>query len=160
ICARHSVAHSQFQLKCPRGVLKLRRNSPGRTCGGLQPQEHSVMVSKLSLIPVALIALGGARLASAANYDEGQWVTTFMAGSGFIENGSFNRTMSTTSADVGTAILDQMQFRDAFRAGPSFSVETGFMAQSNLEPFARLSYSQLRGRNDEIGVVDSPLLTS
>jgi hypothetical protein len=118
------------------------------------------MISKLSILPVALIALGGARLASAANYDEGQWVTTFMAGSGFIENGSFNRTMSTTSAGLGTTILDQMQFRDAFRAGPSFGIETGFMAQSNLEPFARLSYSQLRGRNDEIGVVDSPLLSA
>src|SRR5262245_58900024 len=107
------------------------------------------MVSKLSILPVALIALGGARLASAANYDEGQWVTTFMAGSGFIENGSFNSTRSATGAELGTTILDQVQFRDAFRPGPSFSVETGFMAQSNLEPFARLSYSQLSGRNHE-----------
>jgi hypothetical protein len=117
------------------------------------------MVSKLSILPIALVALGGARLASASNYDEGQWVTTFMAGSGFIENGSFNRTMSG-SADLGSTIVDQVQFRDAFRPGPSFSIETGFMAQSNLEPFARLSYSQMRGRNDEIGVINSPLLTS
>jgi hypothetical protein len=113
------------------------------------------MFSKLSIIPVALVALGGAELASAGNYDEGQWVTTFMAGSSVIENGSFTPQVSS-----GAAMIDHMQFRDAFRAGPSFGIETGYMAQSNLEPFARLSYSQMRGRNQQIGVISSPALES
>jgi hypothetical protein len=129
------------------------------------------MFAKLSLIPVALVALGGTELASASSYDEGQWVTTFMAGSNFIENGSFNPRVSANIADLGaidptlggvsgTAMIGHLQFRDAFRTGPSFGIETGYMAQSNLEPFARLSYSQMRGRNQEIGILTAPALAS
>jgi hypothetical protein len=127
------------------------------------------MLSKASIIPVALVALGGAGAASAA--DEGQWVTTFLAGSQMLENGSFNPHTTRDVADLGTidpslsgmsgqAHVDSLQFRDAFRIGPSFSIETGYMAQSNIEPFARLSYSQLDGRNDEIGFLESPGLDS
>lgn len=127
------------------------------------------MPSKVSLIPVALVALGGAGAASAA--DQGQWVTTFLAGSNLMENGSFNPHVTRDVADLGTidpslaglsgqTRIDQLQFRDAFRSGPSFSIETGYLAQSNLEPFARLSYSQLSGRNQEIGFLDSAALDS
>jgi hypothetical protein len=125
------------------------------------------MFSKVSLLPVALLALGGTQLASAASYDEGQWVTTFMAGSSPIEQGSFNPHVSRSVADLGTidptlsgiagtSTVDHLQFRDAFRPGPSFGIETGYMVQSNIEPFARLSYSQLRGRNQEIGFLTAP----
>ena len=121
------------------------------------------MFPKASIIPVALVALGGAGAASAA--DQGQWVTSFMAGSEFLENGSFNPHATRDIADLGTidpslaglsgqARVDQLQFRDAFRVGPSFSLEAGYMAQPNLEPFARLSYSQLNGRNQEVGVLE------
>jgi hypothetical protein len=125
------------------------------------------MLSKVSLIPFALVALGGAGAACAS--DEGQWVTTFLAGSNLMENGSFNPHVTRDVADLGTidpslagtageSRIDRLQFRDAFRIGPSFSIETGYMAQSNFEPFARLSYSQLSGRNQEIGFVSSPTL--
>jgi hypothetical protein len=125
------------------------------------------MFPKASIVPVALVALGGAGAASAA--DQGQWVTSFMAGSAFLENGSFNPHATRDIADLGTidpslvglpgqARVDQLQFRDAFRAGPSFSLEAGYMAQSNVEPFARLSYSQLNGRNQEIGILGSESL--
>jgi opacity protein-like surface antigen len=127
------------------------------------------MFPKASLIPVALVALGGAGAASAA--DQGQWVTSFMAGSQFLENGSFNPHATSEIADLGTidpplaglsgqAHIDQLQFHDAFRVGPSFSLETGYMAQSNIEPFVRLSYSQLDGRNQEVGILDSASLDS
>lgn len=116
--------------------------------------------------PVALLALGGAQLASARDYDEGQWVTTFMAGSGLIPNGSFNGQTGATVADLGSidpaladitgkTTIDHLQFRDAFRAGPSFGVELGYMADSNIEPFARFSYSQMRGRTTSIGAISS-----
>jgi hypothetical protein len=125
------------------------------------------MLSKTSLIPVALVALGGAGAASAA--DQGQWVTTFLAGSNLMQSGSYNAHATGTVADLGTidpslagvsgeSRIDGLQFRDAFRLGPSFSIETGYMAQSNFEPFARLTYSQLDGRGQEIGFVSSPSL--
>jgi hypothetical protein len=127
------------------------------------------MFPKASLIPVALVALGGAGAASAA--DQGQWITSFMAGSEFLQTGSFNPHATRDIADLGTidpslagmageSRVDRLQFRDAFRIGPSFSLETGYMAQSNLEPFARLSYSQLNGRNQEVGFLDSTALDS
>jgi hypothetical protein len=127
------------------------------------------MFPKVSLIPVALVALGGAGAASAA--DEGQWVTTFLAGSNLMETGSFNPHVTQPVADLGTidpslageagtTRIDRLEFRDAFRIGPAFSIETGYMAQSNFEPFARLTYSQLDGRGQEIGFVSSPALDS
>lgn len=121
---------------------------------------HSrTFIRPAALVPVALLALGATGAASAAgNYDEGQWVTTFMAGSGLIPNGSFNPEVTGNIADVGTATIDHLQFRDAFRAGPSFSIETGYMMDSNVEPFARLSYSQMRGRTTDVGTVRSDAL--
>jgi hypothetical protein len=129
------------------------------------------MISKFSIVPVALLALGGTQVASASNYDEGQWVTTFMAGSGLLPNGAFNPALSGNVADLGaidpslagvagTSTIDHMQFRDAFRAGPSFGIEMGYMTESNVEPFARLSYSQLRGRTKQIGNLNSTELDS
>ncbi|HKR34211.1 MAG TPA: hypothetical protein VJT10_05200 [Steroidobacteraceae bacterium] len=128
------------------------------------------MFSKVSIFPVALLALGGTQLASAAgSYDEGQWVTTFMAGSSFIQEGSFNPHVQSGVADLGSidpalsgiagvSAIDHLQFKDAFRPGPSFGIETGYMVQSNIEPFARLSYSQMRGRDQEIGFLSAPTL--
>jgi hypothetical protein len=127
------------------------------------------MFPKISLIPFALVALGAAGTASAS--DEGQWVTTFLAGSNLLENGKFNPQVTHNVANLGTidptlaglsgeSHIDGLQFRDAFRIGPSFSIETGYMAQSNFEPFARLSYSQLSGRNQEIGFLETPTVES
>ena len=110
---------------------------------------------KISIIPVALIALGGTEMASASNYNEGQWVTTFMAGSQLIPQESISPDVH---ASVGAAVtaLDSLQVSDAFRSGPSFGIETGYMTQANVEPFVRLSYSKLEGRNTAIGSVTVP----
>jgi Outer membrane protein beta-barrel domain len=114
------------------------------------------MISKISVFPVALVALGLSRLASASNYDEGQWVTTFMAGSELIPTESISPHVRTDVSGVGIATLDSLDVSDAFRSGPSFGIETGYMTQSNVEPFVRLSYSKLEGRNTSIGSVEAP----
>ena len=120
---------------------------------------HSkTFIRPAALAPIALLALGAAGVASASDYNEGQWVTTFMAGSGLIPNTSFNPEVTGNIDGVGTATIDHMEFRDAFKAGPSFSIETGYMTQSNVEPFARLSYSQMRGRTTDVGTVRADLL--
>jgi outer membrane protein with beta-barrel domain len=114
------------------------------------------MISKTSVLPVALVALGLSKLASASNYDEGQWVTTFMAGSELIPHDTISPQVRTNVNDVGVAELDSLRVNDAFRSGPSIGIEAGYMSQSNLEPFVRLSYSKLEGRNTSIGSVESP----
>lgn len=124
------------------------------------------MLYRTRILPLALVALGGARLASASNYDEGQWVTSFTAGSNLVSTGNFTSQM-IGHADLGnidpvltgvpvTTTLSPLSFRDAFADGPSFGLETGYMVQSNLEPFIRLSYSEMRGRLTDIGQFDSP----
>jgi hypothetical protein len=128
------------------------------------------MFSRIRIMPLALIAFGGARLASASSYDEGQWVTSFTAGSNLVSTGTFTSQMTGT-ADLGnidpslagvpvTTTLSHLSFRDAFTDGPSFGIETGYMAQSNLEPFVRLSYSEMRGRTATIGQFSSPAFAS
>src|SRR6201999_3833496 len=106
----------------------------------------SNMFSRASLLPIALIGLGAAGAASASTYDEGQWVTTFMAGGGFLPQGPFSPHPPADGDGVGTTTLDHLQFRDAFKTGPSYGVEAGYMMESNVEPFIRLNYSQLKGR--------------
>jgi hypothetical protein len=118
------------------------------------------MLSRFSMLPVALIGLGGAQLASASNYDEGQWVTTFMAGSPLIPNEDITQHVRTDVANLGIAAIDRMQVNDAFRSGPSFGIEAGYMSQSNMEPFVRLSYAKLEGRNTSIGSINAPDLSA
>jgi long-subunit fatty acid transport protein len=146
-----------LQLKSRRAPLKLLRNGDGPGFGRLQ-HRSPVMISKISVFPVALVALGLSKLASASNYDEGQWVTTFMAGTELLPTDSISPHVRSHVGDLGVATLDSLQVKDAFRSGPSFGVETGYMSQSNLEPFVRLSYSQLEGRNTSIGSVAAPEL--
>ena len=57
--------------------------------------------------------------------------------------------------DGGNNAGDKIVGKDAFRSGLSFGIETGYMTQSNLEPFVRLSYSKLEGRNTSIGSIES-----
>ena len=122
-------------------------------------------------IPLALVALAGTQAALAGGYDEGQWVTTFIGGASFIPRGTLQSeatgnianlgTIDTTHAgDSATTTLDRLTFHDAFHVGPSFGIETGYMADSNIEPFVRLQYSQLNGRTDRIGELTSPGLTT
>lgn len=119
------------------------------------------MLSRFSILPVALIALGGSQIAAAAsNYDEGQWVTSFMAGSQLIPHETISPQIGGHIDGVETATLNRLQVNDAFRSGPTFSVEAGYMSESNLEPFVRLSYSRLEGRNTSIGSVAVPALDS
>jgi hypothetical protein len=115
------------------------------------------MISKISVSSLALVALGLSKLASASNYDEGQWVTTFMAGSELVPKDSISPHVRTNVSDSGgVATLDSLRANDAYRSGPSFGIETGYMSQSNLEPFVRLSYSKLEGRDTSIGSVEAP----
>jgi hypothetical protein len=129
------------------------------------------MFSKISILPLSLIMLGDTALASASNYDDGQWITTFRAGGNLISQDTFSSQITGNAVDLGsvdaslagipaTTTLYHLQFNDAFDAGPSFGIETGYMAQSNLEPFARLSYSQMQGRTGLIGQISSPALAS
>ena len=117
------------------------------------------MLSKVSFLSVALLALGGTGVAAASDYDEGQWVTTFMAGSQLTTHGTI---MPQVHGSVGAidSRLDRLQGNDAFRSGPSFSAEAGYMSESNLEPFVRLTYAQMQGRNTTIGAVAVPALNS
>lgn len=123
----------------------------------------------------ALAALGASALASraatAADYDEGQWITTFTAGAGLITNSTFQEPATGTLADMGsldgtlagqsaTTRLDSLSFRDAFSVGPSLGLEAGYLSSSGVEPYIRLDRSQLRGRNVRIGEMSSDALTS
>jgi hypothetical protein len=114
------------------------------------------MIPRASLLSIALVGLGAAGAASAGTYDEGQWVTTFLAGGTFLPQGSFSPHVQANVDGVGTTTLDHLQFRDAFKTGPSFGVEMGYMMESNVEPFVRLSYSQLQGRSTTMGNITSP----
>jgi hypothetical protein len=135
---------------------KLRRAS----LSGPETQEYRIMISRTSLLPIALLTLGGTGLASASTYDEGQWVTTFLAGGTFLPQGSFTPHIQASDDALGTTTIDHLQFRDAFKTGPSFGVEAGYMTESNFEPFARLSYTQLQGRTTTMGNITSPALDS
>jgi hypothetical protein len=79
-----------------------------------------------------------------------------MAGSQLIPQESINTHVRTDVSDVEIATLDRMQVKDAFRSGPSFDIKTGYMTDSNVEPFVRLSYSKLEGRNMGIGAITDP----
>ncbi len=60
------------------------------------------MLSKSSILPIALLTLGCSGLASARTYDEGQRVTTFMAGGDFIPQGSFNPHVARNIGDLNS----------------------------------------------------------
>ena len=121
-------------------------------------------------IPLALAALAGTQGARATAYDEGQWVTTFVGGASLIPHGTLQTGATgdipnlgsidaTHAGDPATTAINRVSFHDAFRVGPAFGIETGYMADSNIEPFVRLEYSQLNGRTDRIGELTSLALT-
>lgn len=109
-------------------------------------------------IPLALVALGTAHVACAAENEEGRWAATFRIGTQLIPHGTFQSGAVGQSAR-GTAELDSLTYDDIFRVGPSADLELGYRVMSNLEPFVRVSYSQLRGENARIGDVH-PLIGS
>lgn len=101
-------------------------------------------------IPLALITLGTAHVACAAGNEEGRWAATFRIGTQLMPHGTFQAGGTGQSA-AGTAQLDSLTYDDIFRVGPSADLELGYRITSNLEPFVRVSYSQLRGENARIG---------
>ena len=103
-------------------------------------------------IPLALIALGTAHAACAAENEEGRWSATFRIGTQLLPHGTFQSGATGQSA-AGTAQLDSLTYDDIFRVGPSADLELGYRVLSRLEPFVRVSYSQLRGENARIGDV-------
>lgn len=134
-------------------------------------RQCSIPLAFIRPLVTLCVTLGAAHAASAAGYDEGQWVTTFTAGTSLIPYGTLQAGATGELADLGVVnpafagnsavvAVDRLAFQDAFRLGPSLGVEAGYMTDSNVEPFVRLNYSQLRGRNTRIGEVTSAALAS
>ncbi|HEY6642659.1 hypothetical protein [Povalibacter sp.] len=124
------------------------------------------MLKRIS-IPLALISLGAAQGALAA--EEGRWTAAFQLGTSLVPHGSFQARETASIANLGSVIpslagkagtldLERQNFDDIFRAGPSFGLELGYQATAKLEPFARLSYTQFRGRTTRIGDIQSAAL--
>src|SRR5262245_14317699 len=103
-------------------------------------------------IPLALITLGTAHGAYAAESEAGRWSTSFRIGAQLIPHGTFQHGGVGQSA-AGTAQLDSLTYDDIFRVGPSAELELGYRVMSNLEPFVRVAYAQMRGENTLIGDV-------
>ena len=117
---------------------------------------------------VAIAALAGSGAARAG--DEGHWVTTFTGGTDVIAHGTLQEQADGSLASLGgldpahaddpaTTSLRSLSMHDVFRLGPSMGLELGYMTDANLEPFVKLDYSQLRGRNERIGELSSPALS-
>lgn len=122
-------------------------------------------------LSAALLALAGTHAAMASAYDESQWVTTFIGGTHLVPRGNFQDATAGSLSDLGalngayagnpaTVGIDRLSFHDAFTAGPSFGIEVANVADSNVQPFVRLEYSELRGRTQRIGELASPALAS
>jgi len=103
-------------------------------------------------IPLALVALGTAHAACAAGNEEGRWSASFRVGAELIPHGTFQHGASAQGPG-GTVELDSLTYDDIFRVGPSADLELGYRVLSNLEPFVRVSYAQMRGENARIGDV-------
>lgn len=119
---------------------------------------------------LAFVALAGSSAAMAAT-DEGHWVTTFTGGTDVITHGTLQEHASgsltglgsldpANAGDPATTSLRSLSMHDAYRLGPGLGLELGYMTESNVEPFMKLEYSQLRGRNERIGELSSPALAS
>jgi hypothetical protein len=118
---------------------------------------------------VAFAALASSSAARAATGDEGHWVTTFTGGTDLIAHGTLQEHAVGSLADLGsldpanagdpaTTSLRSLSMHDAFRLGPAMGLELGYMTDANLEPFVKLEYSQLRGRDERIGELTSPTM--
>lgn len=119
--------------------------------------------------PLTFAALASTSAAMAGTNDEGHWVTTFTGGTDVIAHGTLQEHAdgslaslggldSASAGDPATTSLRSLSMHDAFRLGPSLGLELGYMTDSNVEPFMKLEYSQLRGRNERIGELASPAL--
>lgn len=134
----------------------------------------SLPLAAITLGAALTALLGAARSASASNYDEGQWITSFTAGTGLSTSGTMMEGARGSLADLGTldprnaavagaaatTSLNRLSFRDAYDAGPSLGLEVGYLMNSGLEPFVRLDHSQLGGRRTRIGTLTSEALAS
>jgi hypothetical protein len=129
------------------------------------------MLPRKSLLPLALVLLGGARAASASTYDQGQWVTSFVAGSNLMTHGTFQNFGTGGALDLGaldptftgssaTTTINHLSTHDVFRDGLTLGLETGFMAQTDLEPFVRFQYSRMHGRTARVGTIESDALAA
>lgn len=126
---------------------------------------------KLIFGSMAFVALASSSAAMAGTNDEGHWVTTFTGGTDVITHGTLQEHAAGSLASLGgldaanasdpaTTSLRSLSMHDAFRLGPDLGVELGYMTDSNIEPFMKLEYSQLRGRNERIGELSSPALAT
>ena len=121
--------------------------------------------------PLAFVALASTGTAMAGTTDEGHWVTTFTGGTDAVSHSTLQGRADGSLAnlsdldavsvdDPATTSLRRLSMRDAFRLGPGLGLELGYMTDSSVEPFMKLEYSQLRGRTEGIGELDSPALSA
>lgn len=121
--------------------------------------------------PLAFVALASTGTAMASTNDAGHWVTTFTGGTDLISHSTLLERADGTLTDLGgldaahpddpaTTSLNRLSMHNAFRPGPGLGLELGYMTDSNVEPFVKLDYSLLRGRNEDIGELRSPALAA
>lgn len=113
------------------------------------------MIKQISL-PLTLLAACATQVADARESEAGKWSTTIRIGTELVPHGNFQGRHTGTIANAGTfnpalagrsgvVHLDTVTYDDLFRVGPSADIELAYRLTDKLEPYARLSYSQLRG---------------
>lgn len=121
--------------------------------------------------PLTFVALASTGTAMAGTSDEGHWVTTFTGGTDAITHSTLQEhadgglanlgALDTENADdPATTSLRRLSMHDAFRLGPGLGLELGYMTDSSVEPFVKLEYSQLRGRDENIGELTTQSLSA
>lgn len=100
-----------------------------------------------------------------ADADEG-WKTSISAGASFntnqqlLDSGSgsianLGAIDPTLNGNAGAATIKGISTRDAFSVGPAVSLELSKLMDSNAEPFVRLRYTDLKGRNQPVGSISN-----
>ena len=93
------------------------------------------------------------------------WKTTISVGSSFgttrqLQDGTTGliANMGTLdpslAGDAGFTTLNRISTHDAFTAGPAVSLELSKLIDSSLEPFFRVRYTDLKGRDAMIGSIN------
>jgi hypothetical protein len=128
-------------------------------------------------ICAALLGIAASRASfadSLTSFDEstaGKWSTTLWGGADFAPRSRLQSALAGETFDLGvldpsfagdaaTTAAARLNFRDAFKVGPAFALQTDYGMTDQLDSFVRLGYSQLRGRNLEFGSITTPALAT
>lgn len=112
-----------------------------------------------------LIALSSFACAAAKAESSDDWKTTISLGSSFGTTRQLQGSTTGLIANMGTldpsltgedglTTLNRISTHDAFTAGPAVSLELSKLIDSSLEPFFRVRYTDLKGRDAMIGSID------